>query len=97
MTITEFTETCTSHRCAVTHGCLRFSTGDPASPQGDFCGTIPTQLLAMCSGSLGTTTTTYLPGSQGDQTCVFAKRTFLHLAHKLGQLGVSAAAVVDLQ
>lgn len=41
--------------------------------------------------------TTYLPGSQGDQTRVFAKRTFLHFMHKLRQLGVSAAAVVNLQ
>jgi len=41
--------------------------------------------------------TTYLPGSQGDQTRLFAKRTFLHLMHKLRQLGVSTAAVVNLQ
>lgn len=81
--------------CVATHGCLSFSTGDSARPQGDFCGTRSTQLLAMYSGSLRTST--YLPGSQGDQTDVFAKRTFLHLMHKLGQLGVSAAAVVDLQ
>lgn len=82
--------------CVATHGCFSFPTGDSASPQGDFCGTRSTQLLAICSGSLENTIM-YLPGSQGDQTRVFAKRTFLHLAHKLGQLGVSAAAVVDLQ
>lgn len=41
--------------------------------------------------------TQVLPGSQRDQTRVFAKRTFLHFMHKLRQLGVRAAAVVDLQ
>lgn len=82
--------------CVATHGCFSFSTGDSVSPQEDFCGTRSTELLAICSGS-PEDTITYLPGSQGDQTRVFAKRAFLHLVHKLGQLGVSAAAVVDLQ
>lgn len=93
----EFTEKCTSHRSMLRlMPALVFQQETQSIPKVTSGGTRSTQLLAMCSGSLENITT-YLPGSQGDQTRVFAKRTFLHLAHKLGQLGVSAAAVVDLQ
>lgn len=37
-----------------------------------------------------------LPGAQRDNTDVFPEGTLLNLVHELGQLGVSAAAVVNL-
>lgn len=39
----------------------------------------------------------YLPRTQCDQTDVVIERTLLNLVDKLGQLGVCAAAVVNLQ
>lgn len=86
MTKAEFTEKCTSHRSMLRlMPALVFQQKTQSIPKVTSGGTRSTQLLAMCSGSLENITT-YLPGSQGDQTRVFAKRTFLHLAHKLGQL-----------
>lgn len=40
---------------------------------------------------------TYLPWTQCDHTDVLAKGALLYLVDKLGQLGMSAAAVVNLQ
>lgn len=39
----------------------------------------------------------YLPRAQRDQTDVLTEGALLNLVDDLGQLGVSAAAVVDLQ
>lgn len=39
----------------------------------------------------------YLPRAQGDQTDVVTERTLLNLMDELGQLGVCAAAVVNLK
>ncbi len=53
--------------------------------------------MSNCCYKFSTNQYFYLPRAQSDHTDGVSIRAFLHLPHKLGQLGVCPTAVVDLK